>query len=194
MLPNTRTDVAVRSRTDGRRLDAARDHVGSRSAVLDSQPRDTETASCVQAGVLLAETDFVPVFRSTDKLSFDHAEILLRKECLAMADATTQAAPRTGHRLRVAQVLGEGMLENCVQTARGVRCWAVLRQDCDANLVAKARCSVPAQNRQFEVNVNEVDGLHRSPGQVLETTTAKCNPRSWWWTVMACRGILTRSE
>jgi hypothetical protein len=70
----------------------------------------------------LAKTDFVPVFRSTDKLSFDYAEILLRKECLAMADAKNQAAPRIGHRLRVAQVLREGMLENYVQTARGVRC------------------------------------------------------------------------
>jgi len=178
MLPNTRTAVAGRYQTGGRRLDAARDHVGSESAVLDSRLRDTETASCVQAGASLGVTDSVPVVRSTDKSSFDHAEILLQKECLAMADATTQVALRTGHCLRVAQVSGERMLEDCVRIARGVHCWAVLRQDGDANLVAKARCSVPVRNCQFEVNVDEVDRLHRSPGQVLETTTAKCNPRS----------------
>jgi hypothetical protein len=109
-------------------------------------------------------TDSVPVVRSTDKSSFDHAEILLRKECLVIVDATNQAALRTGHRLRVAQVSGEGMLEDCVQIALGIHCWAVLRQDGDANLVAKARYSVPARNCQFEGNVDEVDRLHRSPG------------------------------
>ncbi|RJE17312.1 hypothetical protein PHISCL_10351 [Aspergillus sclerotialis] len=164
MLPNTRTAAVGRCRTDGRRLDAAGDHVGSQSAVLDSQLQDTETASCGQAGVSLVVTDSVPVVRSTDKSSLDHAEILLRKECLALADGTNQAALRTGHRLRVAQGSGEEMLEDCVQIARGVRCWAVLRQDCDANLAAKARCSVPVRSCQFVVDVDEVDGLHRSPG------------------------------
>ncbi len=96
-----------------------------------------------------------------------------------MADARNPEDPRKDHRLQEAQVLGERMLEDCFLIAREMHCWTMLRQDSYANLVAKARCSFPARSFQFDVDVDEVDRLHRSPEQVLETTTAKCNAKSW---------------
>lgn len=98
-----------------------------------------------------------------DRSSSDHLETVLWNNRLAIVSPVDQGDPKIWNCLREAVVEEENMLRGLLETVRGGFHSAVLRQDGDANLISKARCSLPAQSFQTFVDVNLVDDLHRYP-------------------------------